>query len=135
MLRQGSFSRNFKKPFRKAIFRNTSGWILLNINDSALVCSEPSQNSKMKPFFLIKTSVAIEMFKTENHCKTPQVVDATDGTQHTRKRGLRTLKKTLKRTLSLRTLKRTLLLSILKRTLSLRTLKEPNQTLTPPCRL
>ena len=24
----------------------------------------------------IKTSAAIEMFKTENHCKTPQVVDA-----------------------------------------------------------
>ena len=45
------------------------------------------------------------MFKTENHCKTPQVVDATDGTRHTRKRGLRTLK----RTLSLRALKKTLL--------------------------
>ena len=29
----------------------------------------------------IKTSVAIEMFKTENHCKTPQVVDTTDGTR------------------------------------------------------
>ena len=43
----------------------------------------------------IKTSVAIEMFKTENHCKTPQVVDATDGTRHTRKRGLRTLKRAL----------------------------------------
>ena len=84
----------------------------------------------------VKTSVATEMFKRENHCKTPQVVDATDGTRHTRKRGLRTLqkmlslrtlKRTLKRTLSLRTLKRTLLLSTLKRTLSLgalqRTLK------------
>ena len=65
--------------------------------------SEPSQKSKMKPFFSfeklaqisgncfkfpkerIKTSVAIGMFKTENHCKTPQVVDATDGTRHTRK--------------------------------------------------
>ena len=27
----------------------------------------------------IKASVAIEMFKTENHCKTSEVVDATDG--------------------------------------------------------
>ena len=32
----------------------------------------------------IKTSVATEMFKTENHCKTPQVVDATDGTRYSR---------------------------------------------------
>ena len=100
-----------------------------------------------------KTSVAIEMFKTENHCKTPQVVDATDGTRNTRKRGLRTLNKmlslrtlkrtikrtlslrALQRTLSLRTLKRTLSLSTLKRTLSLRTPKGPSHTLTPPCRL
>ena len=62
--------------------------------------SELSQKSKMKRFSSfqklaqisgncikfpkerIKTSVAIEMFKTENHCKTPQVVDTTDGTQH-----------------------------------------------------
>ena len=36
------------------------------------------------------------MFKTENHCKTPHVVNATDGIQHTRKRGLRNLKRTLK---------------------------------------
>ena len=106
----------------------------------------------------IKTYVAIEMFKTENHCKIPQVVDAADSTRHTRKEGLRTLNKmlslrtlkrilslrtlkrtlkrnlllsTLKRTLSLRALKRTLSLSTLKRTLSLRTLKGPNQTLTP----
>ena len=88
------------------------------------------------------------MFRTENHCKTPQVTDATDDTRHTRKGGLRALKRTLslqprppgrvwlslrnlkrtlKRTLSLRTLKRTLkktlLLSTLKRTLSLRALK------------
>ena len=127
--------------------------------------SEPSQKSKMKPFFSfqklsqisgncikfpkdqnqnkikrIKTSVAIEVFKTENHCKTPQVVDATDGTRHTRKRGLRTLKRTLslralKETLSLKTPKRTVSLSTLKSTLSLRTLKGPNQRLTPPCRL
>ena len=56
--------------------------------------SESSQKSKMKPFFSfqklaqisgncikfpkerIKTSVATEMFKTENNCKTPQDVDA-----------------------------------------------------------
>ena len=31
------------------------------------------------------------MFKTENHCKTPQVVAASDGIRHTRKRELRTL--------------------------------------------
>ena len=64
------------------------------------------------------------MFKTENHCKTPQVVDATDGTPNTRKGRLRTLdkmltlrtlKRTIKKTQSLKTLKRTL-----KRTLSLR---------------
>ena len=92
----------------------------------------------------IKTSIAIEMFKTENHCKTLQVVDATDGTRHTRKRGLRTvnkmlslktLKRTLKRTLSLRTLKRilkrTLLLSTLKRTLSLRALQRTLSLRTP----
>ena len=30
----------------------------------------------------IKISFATEMFKTENHCKTPQVVDATDSTWH-----------------------------------------------------
>ena len=110
----------------------------------------------------IITSVATEMFKTKNHCETPEFVDATDSTLHLRKRGLRTLKKTLKktlkrtlkRTLSLRTLKRTLKrtlslralkrflsvttlkrtlsLSTLKRTQSLRTLKGLNQTLTPP---
>ena len=40
----------------------------------------------------IKTSVAIEMFKMENNCKTPQVSDATHGTRHTRKRELRTLR-------------------------------------------
>ena len=130
----------------------------MNINDTAEVYSEPSQKSKMKPFYYfqklaqisgncikfpkerIKTSVAIEMFKTENHCKTPQVVDATDGTRHTRKRGLRTLKRTLslkvlKKTLSLKTLKRTVSLSTLKSTLSLITLKGPNQRLTPPCSL
>ena len=56
------------------------------------------------PKEIIKSSVPIKMFKTENHCKNPQVVDATDGTRQTRKRGLRTLK----RTLSLRTLTRTL---------------------------
>ena len=62
--------------------------------------SKPSQKSRIKPFFSfqklaqisvncikfpkerIKTSVAIEMFKTENHCKTLQVVDTTDSTQH-----------------------------------------------------
>ena len=64
------------------------------------------------------------MFKIENHCKTPQVVDATDGTPNTRKGRLRTLdkmltlrtlKRTIKKTQSLKTLKRTL-----KRTLSLR---------------
>ena len=64
------------------------------------------------------------MFKTENHCKTPQVVDVTDGTPNTRKGRLRTLdkmltlrtlKRTIKKTQSLKTLKRTL-----KRTLSLR---------------
>ena len=44
------------------------------------------------------------MFKIENHCKTPQVVAASDGIRHTRKRELRTLK----RTLSLRAIKRTL---------------------------
>ena len=84
----------------------------------------------------IKTSDAIEMFKTENHSKTHQVVDATDGTRLTRKRRLRTLKRTLslrtverilKRTLSLRNLKRTLkkslLMSTLKKTLSLSALK------------
>ena len=105
------------------------------------MCSEPSQNSKMKHFFSyqklahifvnwikgkipkerIKTSVASEMFKTENHCRSPQVADATDG----RKRGLRTLKSTL----SLKTLKRTLSLSTLKRTLLLRTLKRLNQAI------
>ena len=75
--------------------------------------SELSQKSKMKSFFSfqklaqisgycvkfakerIKTSVASEMFKTENHSKTPQVVDTTDGTRHIRKRGLMTLKRTL----------------------------------------
>ena len=120
--------------------------------------SEPSQQSKIKPFFSfqklakisgncvkfpmesIKTSVAIEMFKTENHWKTPQVVDTADGTRHTRKRGLRTLKKTLslralKTILSLKILKTTVSLSTLKSALSLRTLKGPNQRLTPPCRL
>ena len=56
------------------------------------------------------------MFKTENRWETPQVVDATDGSRYTRKRGLGTLNKML----SLRTLKRT----TLKRTLSLRTLKK-----------
>ena len=30
----------------------------------------------------IKTSVAIEKFKTQNQCKTPQVVGATDGSTH-----------------------------------------------------
>ena len=40
-----------------------------------------------------KTSVAIEMFKTENQCKTPQVVGLTDGTRHTGKQGLRTLER------------------------------------------
>ena len=30
----------------------------------------------------IKTYVAIEIFKIENHYKTPEVVDTTDGTQH-----------------------------------------------------
>ena len=78
----------------------------------------------------IKAFVDIEMFKIENHCKTPEVVDATDGTRHTRKRGLRTLKRMLslrilKKTFSLRHLKRTLLVSTLKRTLPLRILKEP----------
>ena len=48
------------------------------------------------PKEIIKSSVPIKMFKTENHCKNPQVVDATDGTRQTRKRGLRTLKRTLK---------------------------------------
>ena len=84
----------------------------------------------------IKISVAIEMFKTENHCKTPQVIDATAGTRNTTKRGLRTLdkmlslrtcKRTIKRTLSLktlnRTLKRTLSLKALDKMLSLRTCK------------
>ena len=112
--------------------------------------SEPTQKSRIKSLYSfqklaqisgncikfpkkrIKKSVAIEMFKTENHYNTPQVVDATDGTRHTRKRGLRTLKRTLSlrtltRTLSLRTLKRTLertlLLSTLKRILSLSALK------------
>ena len=88
----------------------------------------------------IKTYTAIEMFKTENHCKTPQVVDTPDGRRHTRKRGLRTLKRmlslrALKKTLSLKTLKRTVSLSTLKSTLSLRTLKGPNQRLTASCRL
>ena len=59
------------------------------------------------------------MFKTENQSKTSHVVGATDGTQHTRKRGLRTLE----RTHSLRILRRSLLLSTLKRNLSLRTIK------------
>ena len=80
--------------------------------------SELSQKSKMKRFSSfqklaqisgncikfpkerIKISVAVEMFKIENHCKIPEVVDATDGTPNTRKRGLRTLNKML----SLRTL-------------------------------
>ena len=62
--------------------------------------SKPCQKSRIKPFFSfqklarisvncikfpkerIKTFVAIKIFKTENHCKTPQVVDTTDGTQH-----------------------------------------------------
>ena len=65
--------------------------------------SRPNQKSRIKPFFSIqklaqisvncikfpkertKTSVAIEMFKTENHWKTPQVVDTTAGTQHKKK--------------------------------------------------
>ena len=68
------------------------------------------------------------MFKTENHCKTPQVPIATDGTRHTGKRGLRTLERTQgpwteRRTLSPRILKRILLLRTLKKTLSLRNLK------------
>ena len=80
----------------------------------------------------IKAYVAIECLKQKIIANSPQVVDANDGTRHTRKRGLRTLhkmlslstlKKTLTRTLSLRTLKGTLLLSTLKRTLSLGTLK------------
>ena len=41
-----------------------------------------SRNCIKFPKERIKTSVAIEMFKTENHCKTPQVVDTTDSTQH-----------------------------------------------------
>ena len=62
------------------------------------------------------------MFNEESHCKTPQVVDATDGKRHTRKRGLRTLNemlslRTLKRTLSLRTLKRTLKMTLKERRL------------------
>ena len=122
--------------------------------------SKPSQNSSIKYFFWfqklaqisvncikfpkekIKISVAIEMFKIENHCKTSQVVDTTDRTQHKAKTdnpnktlirmpSLRTLKRNLKRilkrTLLLRTLKstimRTLLLSTLKRILSLSALK------------
>ena len=60
------------------------------------------------------------MFNEESHCKTPQVVHATDGKRHTRKRGLRTLNemlslRTLKRTLSLRTLKRTLKMTLKER--------------------
>ena len=61
--------------------------------------SKPCQKSRIEPFFSfqklaqisvnciefpkerIKTSVAIKLFKTENHCKTPQVVAITDGTQ------------------------------------------------------
>ena len=118
--------------------------MLLNINDSTEMYSEYSQKSKMKPFFSfqklaqvfgncikfpkerIKISVAIQMWKIENHCKTPQIVDATDSSRHTRKRGLRTLN----RTLSPRNLKKTLSLSTLKSTQSLRNLKGPNQRLT-----
>ena len=49
------------------------------------------------------------MFKTENQCKIPQVLGATDGTRHTGKRGLRTLERiqgprTERRTLSQRIL-------------------------------
>ena len=106
--------------------------------------AQTSRNCIKFPKERIKTSVAIEMLKTENHCKTPKVVDATDGTRHTRKRGLRTLKRTLSARILKRTLKGTLLLSTLKmtlslraikRTLSLRTLKGPSQKLTTPCRL
>ena len=35
-------------------------------------------------------SLPIEIFKTENCCKALKIVDATNGTQDTRKRGLRT---------------------------------------------
>ena len=37
-----------------------------------------------------------KMFKTENGCKTPEVVAATGSIRHTRKRGMKTLKRTLK---------------------------------------
>lgn len=71
--------------------------------------SEPSQKSRMKsgqkliqvsgnyiefPKERVKTSVGIEIFKTKNQCKTTQVLDATDDTRHTGKRGLSTLEKT-----------------------------------------
>ena len=103
----------------------------MNISESAEVYSEPSQKPKVESFFSfqklaqisgncnkfpkerIKTSVASEMFKTENHSKIPQVADATDGTRHIRKQGLK----------------------ILNRTLSLRTLKRPNRRLTSRSRL
>ena len=80
------------------------------------------------PREIIKTSVAIEMYKTENQCKTSQVLGATGGTRHTGKRGLRNLERTQgsrteRRTLSLRTHKTILSLKTLKRTLSQRTLK------------
>ena len=86
--------------------------------------SEPRQKSNTKPKFQnvalisgncikflkekVKISVPTKMFKTENHCKTPYVVDATDSTRYTRKRGLRTLKRTLSLSTLERTLKRTL---------------------------
>ena len=42
--------------------------------------SKISGNCMKFPKERIKISFATEMFKTENHCKTPQVVYATDST-------------------------------------------------------
>ena len=74
--------------------------MLMNINGSAWVYSKPSQKSRVKPFFSFqklaqisvnwikfpkeksKHMLLLKLFKTENYCKIPQIVDTTDGTQH-----------------------------------------------------